>query len=37
MNLLKAFSVFKKRQKSNLKLVLAGRLAWKYESFSRKP
>ena len=32
-NLLKAFSVFKKRQQSNLKLVLAGRLAWKYESF----
>lgn len=33
MNLLKAFSVFKKRQKTNMKLVLAGRLAWKYESF----
>jgi glycosyltransferase involved in cell wall biosynthesis len=33
VNLLKAFSVFKKRQKSNLKLVLAGRLAWKYNSF----
>jgi glycosyltransferase involved in cell wall biosynthesis len=33
MNLLKAFSVFKKRQKSSFKLVLAGRLAWKYESF----
>lgn len=33
INLLKAFSVFKKRQESNLKLVLAGRLAWKYESF----
>jgi glycosyltransferase involved in cell wall biosynthesis len=33
LNLLKAFSVFKKRQKSNLKLVLAGRLGWKYDSF----
>ncbi|MFI5132987.1 MAG: glycosyltransferase family 4 protein [Chitinophagales bacterium] len=33
INLLKAFSVFKKRQQSNMKLVLAGRLAWKYESF----
>jgi len=32
-NLLKAFSIFKKRQKSSLKLVLAGRLAWKYDSF----
>jgi glycosyltransferase involved in cell wall biosynthesis len=32
-NLLKAFSVFKKKQKSNLKLILAGRLAWKYSSF----
>lgn len=33
MNLLKAFSVFKKRQQTNMKLVLAGRLAWKYDSF----
>jgi glycosyltransferase involved in cell wall biosynthesis len=33
INLLKAFSIFKKRQKSNFKLVLAGRLAWKYDSF----
>jgi glycosyltransferase involved in cell wall biosynthesis len=33
INLLKAFSLFKKRQKSNFKLVLAGRLAWKYDSF----
>jgi glycosyltransferase involved in cell wall biosynthesis len=33
MNLLKAFSIFKKKQKSNLKLVLAGRLAWKYKQF----
>ena len=34
MNLLKAFSLFKKRQQSSMKLVLAGRLAWKYESFT---
>lgn len=33
VNLLKAFSLFKKRQQSNMKLILAGRLAWKYESF----
>jgi glycosyltransferase involved in cell wall biosynthesis len=33
MQLLKAFSVFKKRQQSNFKLVIAGRLAWKYNSF----
>jgi glycosyltransferase involved in cell wall biosynthesis len=32
-NLLKAFSIFKKRQKSNWKLVLAGRLAWKSKNF----
>ncbi|MDZ4793092.1 MAG: glycosyltransferase family 1 protein [Bacteroidota bacterium] len=34
LNLLKAFSVFKKRQQTNMKLVLTGRLAWKYESFA---
>lgn len=34
MNLLKAFSVFKKRQQTGMKLVIAGRLAWKYESFT---
>jgi glycosyltransferase involved in cell wall biosynthesis len=34
VNLLKAFSVFKKKQQSNLKLVLAGRMAWKNKSFS---
>ncbi|HEY6063233.1 MAG TPA: glycosyltransferase family 1 protein [Chitinophagaceae bacterium] len=34
INLLKAFSVFKKRQQTNMKLVLTGRLAWKYESFT---
>lgn len=33
-NLLKAFSVFKKRQQSNFKLLLAGRLAWKYQLFT---
>jgi glycosyltransferase involved in cell wall biosynthesis len=33
LNLLKAFSIFKKRQGSNFKLVLAGRLAWKYDAF----
>jgi glycosyltransferase involved in cell wall biosynthesis len=33
VNLLKAFSVFKKRLQSNMKLVIAGRLAWKNEEF----
>ena len=33
-NLLKAFSVFKKKQKSNMKLLLVGRLAWKYSAFT---
>jgi glycosyltransferase involved in cell wall biosynthesis len=33
INLLKAFSRFKKRQKSSMKLVLAGRLAWKNDVF----
>lgn len=32
-NLLKAFSIFKKKQMSNWKLVLTGRLAWKYKHF----
>jgi glycosyltransferase involved in cell wall biosynthesis len=32
-NLLKAFSIFKKRLRSNMKLLLVGRLAWKYDSF----
>jgi glycosyltransferase involved in cell wall biosynthesis len=35
-NLLKAFSIFKKRQQSSMKLVLAGRLAWKYNSLTEK-
>jgi glycosyltransferase involved in cell wall biosynthesis len=34
-NLLKAFSIFKKRQRSSMKLVLAGRLAWKYDRFMK--
>jgi glycosyltransferase involved in cell wall biosynthesis len=33
INLLKAFSIFKKRMQSSMKLVLAGRLAWKNEEF----
>ncbi|MEO5648079.1 MAG: glycosyltransferase family 1 protein [Chitinophagaceae bacterium] len=33
VNLLKAFSIFKKRQKSGMKLVIAGRIASQYESF----
>ncbi len=31
VNLLKAFIAFKKRQPTNMKLVIVGRLAWKYE------
>lgn len=33
INLLKAFSVFKRRLQSSMKLVLAGRLAWKTDEF----
>jgi glycosyltransferase involved in cell wall biosynthesis len=33
VNLLKAYSVFKRRLQSSLKLVLAGRLAWKNDEF----
>jgi glycosyltransferase involved in cell wall biosynthesis len=33
LNLLKAYSVFKRRLQSSLKLVLAGRLAWKNDEF----
>jgi glycosyltransferase involved in cell wall biosynthesis len=33
INLLKAFSAFKKRLQSNMKLVIAGRLAWKNDEF----
>lgn len=31
LNLLKAFIVFKKRQRTNMKLIIVGRFAWKYE------
>jgi len=31
VNLLKAFVLFKKRQRTNMKLVIVGRMAWKYE------
>ena len=31
VNLLKAFVAFKKRQRTNMKLVIAGRPAWKYD------
>jgi glycosyltransferase involved in cell wall biosynthesis len=33
VNLLKAFSIFKKRLQSGMKLVLAGRVAWKNDAF----
>jgi glycosyltransferase involved in cell wall biosynthesis len=33
INLLKAFSIFKKRLQSSMKLVIAGRLAWKNDQF----
>jgi glycosyltransferase involved in cell wall biosynthesis len=33
VNLLKAFSIFKKRLQSNMKLIIAGRLAWKNQEF----
>jgi len=36
LNLLKAFSFFKKWHQSSMKLVVAGRLAWKYEGFMEK-
>lgn len=35
-SLLKAFSVFKKRQQSGMKLLLNGRLAWKSDPFMEK-
>lgn len=35
VNLLKAFSLFKKRQQSQFKLVMAGRLAWQRETFTK--
>ncbi len=33
INLLKAFSLFKKKQNSNMKLVITGRMAWKTDGF----
>lgn len=36
INILKAFSLFKKWHKSNMKLVFAGRLAWQYQDFIEK-
>ena len=33
--LLRAFSLFKKRQKSNMKLLVAGRMTWKNEEFRK--
>ncbi len=36
MNLLKAFSLFKKWQHSNMKLLIAGRLAWQYDDVLTK-
>lgn len=36
LNLLKAFSLFKKWQQSNMKLLVAGRLAWQYEDLLEK-
>jgi glycosyltransferase involved in cell wall biosynthesis len=35
LNLLKAFSIFKKWTKSNMQLVLVGRMAWKNENFEK--
>lgn len=36
LNLLKAFSLFKKRQRSNMKLLIAGRMAWDYDKITEK-
>ncbi len=36
MTLLKAFSLFKKWQQSNMKLLVAGRMAWDYEDILTK-
>ncbi|MES2774342.1 MAG: glycosyltransferase family 1 protein [Bacteroidota bacterium] len=36
VNLLKAFSLFKKRQLSNMQLVLCGRMAWQTTEFEEK-
>lgn len=34
VNVLKAFSIFKKKQTSNFRLVIAGRMAWKNRQFA---
>ena len=36
LNLLKGFSIFKKRLRSNMKLVLAGRMGWKNNTFQKQ-
>lgn len=36
LNLLKAFSLFKKWQRSNMKLLVVGRLAWSYDDVLEK-
>ena len=36
LNTLKAFSLFKKWQQSNMKLLIAGRLAWKFDDVLEK-
>lgn len=36
LNLLKAFSLFKKRQRTNMKLLIAGRMAWDFEKIIEK-
>jgi glycosyltransferase involved in cell wall biosynthesis len=36
LNTLKAFSLFKKWQQSNMKLLVAGRLAWQYDEVLQK-
>jgi glycosyltransferase involved in cell wall biosynthesis len=35
INLLRAFSIFKKKQSSNMKLVISGRMAWKTQEFTK--
>lgn len=35
INLLKAFSLFKRRHRTNMMLLIAGRLAWQHEDFGK--
>jgi glycosyltransferase involved in cell wall biosynthesis len=35
VNLLKAFSLFKRRHRTNMMLLIAGRLAWQHEDFQK--